>query len=148
MIGSDDDDDILQPQDININKKFWEELIAYFLLTPHGLHRKRLLQQFFLAPGTSLKTCHPRTIRGNTQTHRHTRPTVLLLLRVFVTAGTCLPSRCLATIGGYTYRHRLMDSGAMICMANLINIGSGIQKLMGAGCSLAYRQQGDRISLL
>jgi hypothetical protein len=37
-----------------------------------------------------------------------TSPTVLLLLRVFVAAVTFLPIRCLATIGGYTYRHRLM----------------------------------------
>jgi hypothetical protein len=29
------------------------------------------------------------------------RPTILLLLRVFVTAVTFLPSRCLATIGGF-----------------------------------------------
>jgi hypothetical protein len=35
----------------------------------------------------------------DTQTHRHARPASLLLLRVFVAAGTCLSSRCLATIG-------------------------------------------------
>jgi hypothetical protein len=29
------------------NKKFWEELIAYFPLTRHGPHRKRRVQQFF-----------------------------------------------------------------------------------------------------
>jgi hypothetical protein len=28
------------------NKKFWEELIAYFLLIRHGSHRKRRFQQF------------------------------------------------------------------------------------------------------
>jgi hypothetical protein len=33
------------------------------------------------------------------------RPTIILLLRVFVTAGTCLPSRYLATAEGYTYRY-------------------------------------------
>jgi hypothetical protein len=37
-----------------INKKFWEEPIAYFPLLQHGLHRKRRLQQFFVATGTSL----------------------------------------------------------------------------------------------
>jgi hypothetical protein len=31
----------------DINKKFWEELIAYFPLIRHGLHRKRRIQQFF-----------------------------------------------------------------------------------------------------
>jgi hypothetical protein len=29
-----------------LNKKFWEELIAYFPLIRHGPHRKRPLQQF------------------------------------------------------------------------------------------------------
>jgi hypothetical protein len=30
------------------------------------------------------------------QTHRYTPPTILLVLRAFLAAGTCLPSRCLA----------------------------------------------------
>jgi hypothetical protein len=50
------------------NKKFWEELIAYSSLIRHGLHRKRLSNNF------SIVAC------------------------VFVVAGTCLQSRCLATI--------------------------------------------------
>jgi hypothetical protein len=50
------------------NKKFWEELIAYFPLKRHGQHKKRRLQQFLVA------------------------------------AGTCLPSRCLLKIEGYTHR--------------------------------------------
>jgi hypothetical protein len=69
-----------------------------------------------------------------------TRPTILLLLSVFVGAGTCLPSRCLATKGGYTYRHTEwwegftkyavdMGSDAMIYIPSFIKIGSGIQKL-------------------
>jgi hypothetical protein len=37
-----------------LQKKFCEELIAYFTLVRHGLHRKRRLQQLFLAAGTSL----------------------------------------------------------------------------------------------
>jgi hypothetical protein len=57
------------------NKKFSEELMAYF---PFDTTR------------ATLKT---------------TRPTILLFLRVFVTAETFLPSRCLATIEGYTCRH-------------------------------------------
>jgi hypothetical protein len=36
----------------------------------------------------------------------------------------------------------------MICIPNLINIGSGIEKLMWGGGSLAYRQHGELISLL
>jgi hypothetical protein len=30
-----------------LSKKFWEELIVYFLLIWHGPHRKRSLKQFF-----------------------------------------------------------------------------------------------------
>jgi hypothetical protein len=42
-------------------------------------------------------------------TLKMTRPAILLLLRVFVATGTCLPSRCLATIGRIHIRtHRLM----------------------------------------
>jgi hypothetical protein len=40
-----------------------------------------------------------------------------------------------------------MDSDAMICMPNLIKIGSGIQKLI-RGDSQTHSQHGDRISLL
>jgi hypothetical protein len=38
-----------------------------------------------------------------------------------------------------------MGSGAVIYVPSFINIGSGIQKLMGGGI---HRQHGDRISLL
>jgi hypothetical protein len=75
------------------NRKYWEELIAYFPLTRNGPHRKRRLKQFFVAAGTSLPNPYLATIRG---IHRPTRPTILLLLSVFIAAGTCLPSRCLA----------------------------------------------------
>jgi hypothetical protein len=51
-------------------------------------------------------------------------------------AGTCSPSRCLATIGGNIHGWEgfmkcavQMDSGAMIYMPSLIKIGSGTQKL-------------------
>jgi hypothetical protein len=46
------------------SKKFWEELIAYFPLIRHGPHRKRRLQQFFVAAGTSLPSCYLATIDG------------------------------------------------------------------------------------
>jgi hypothetical protein len=56
---------------------------------------------------------------------------------VLMPAVTFLPSRCLATIEGYTYRHTdqwerfmkyagVMESCAMICVPDLIKIGSGI----------------------
>jgi hypothetical protein len=61
---------------------------------------------------------------------------------VFVTAVKFLPSRCLATIRGHTYRHTdwwegyfnyavVKGSRAMIYVPSFINIGSGIQKLKG-----------------
>jgi hypothetical protein len=49
------------------NKKFWEELIAYFPLTRHGPQRKRSLQNVFIASGTSLLSCYLATIRGYTK---------------------------------------------------------------------------------
>jgi hypothetical protein len=79
---------------------------------------------------------------------------------VFVTAVTCLTSHCLATIGGYTYRHTdwregfikyavEMGSGAAICMPSFIKIGSAVQKLIGGYIhSQTRRQHGDLISLL
>jgi hypothetical protein len=65
---------------IHNNKKFWEELIAYFPLIRHGPHRKQRVH-----------------------------PAVLLLLHVFIAAGKSLSSRCLATIGGIQIQaHTLM----------------------------------------
>jgi hypothetical protein len=90
----------LHKLNLKISKKFWEELIAYFPFIRHGSNRKRLLHQFFITTGRSLPSCYIASIRGYTDTHRHTRPTVLLLLHEFVAAGKCLPSRCLATKGG------------------------------------------------
>jgi hypothetical protein len=75
---------------------------------------------------------------------------------VFVTAVTFLPSRCLATIGGFLLSRSLatiwdthtdtqtagrnfftsaveMGSGAVIYVPRFIKFGSGIQKLMGGG---------------
>jgi hypothetical protein len=69
------------------NTKFWEEIIADFPSIWHGPHRKQPLQQFFIATGTSVPSCYLATIGGYTD--QHTRPTILLLLRVFVAVGTC-----------------------------------------------------------
>jgi hypothetical protein len=60
---------------------------------------------------------------------------------VFIAAVTFLPSRCLATIRGYTNRHTEywegfmnhdveMGSGAMIYIPSFLKIGSGIKKLI------------------
>jgi hypothetical protein len=68
-------DHILTSED-TINKKFWDELLAYFPLTRHGWLKKRRVQKLFYC-------CLCIRCRGNV-----------------------LPSRCLATIVGYTYIHK------------------------------------------
>jgi hypothetical protein len=147
-----------------MNKKFWEELIPCIPLIQYGEHRKRL-QQFFL---TELLPSNYKRIHR--QTHRHTRPTILILLRVLVAAGTCLSTRCLVIKGRIYFTEPLprndrrnthtdtewwegflkytaeMGSGVMIYIPSFIKIGPGIQKLL---CGIhGHRQHGDRISLL
>jgi hypothetical protein len=46
------------------NKKFLEEEVAYFPVVRYGPHRKRRLQQFFVAAGTSLPSRCLATVRG------------------------------------------------------------------------------------
>jgi hypothetical protein len=85
---------------IRYNRKFWEELIVYFLLIQHGPHRELCIQQFFIAVGMSLPSCYLAVIGGYTDRPTETYPTIFLLLCVFVTVGTCLASHCLAVKGG------------------------------------------------
>jgi hypothetical protein len=96
---------------VNVKKKFWEELIAYFPW--YG-------------------TDHIENDSSNNSS----------IACVFATAVTFLPSRCLATKRGYTYRHTdwwegffnyviEVGSGAVIHVPSFIKIGSGIQKLIG-----------------
>jgi hypothetical protein len=85
--------------------------------------------------------------------------TFLVLLHVFITMVTYLPSHCLASIGrihmhahtdwwqGLKQHTVQMGSGAMIYMQSFRKIGSDIQKLSG-GDTLIYWQQGDPIILL
>jgi hypothetical protein len=112
------------------NEKFWEELVAYFHWYAAGHIENDASNNF------SIVAC------------------------VFVTAVTSLPSRCLATIGGYTYRHTdrwegfsisavEMGSGAVLYVPSFIKIGWGIQKLIvGDTQTHTHRQQRDLISLL
>jgi hypothetical protein len=62
---------VMAMQDVfcKIDKKFWEELIAYYLLIQRGPRRKDV------SNNSSIAAC------------------------AFVATGTCLPSRCLAKIG-------------------------------------------------
>jgi hypothetical protein len=91
----------------NENKKFWEELIAYFP---------------FIRPGP----------------HRRTRPTVLLLLSVLVVAVTCLPSRYIATVGGYGGRF------ASTCCPPEPSDGCGKYP---NGCSALFSWRGANLAL-
>jgi hypothetical protein len=75
------------------NKKFWEELIAYFPSIKHGPHRKRLPPTILRCHGNVLIEVLPSNDR---EVHRHTSPITFVLSRVFVAAWMCLPSRCLA----------------------------------------------------
>jgi hypothetical protein len=90
------------------NKKFREELIAYFPLIRHGPHRKRHLQQFLVAAGTCLSSRCLATIGGYTDRLtgspliRHGPHRKWHLQQFVVAAGTCLPSHCLASMGGYS----------------------------------------------
>jgi hypothetical protein len=58
------------------NKKFREELIAYFLLIGYEPHRKRRLQNFFGAAGKFYPSFYLVTIEGYTE-----RPTDSPLIR-------------------------------------------------------------------
>jgi hypothetical protein len=49
---------------ITNDKKFLEEIIAYFRLIRHGPHRKRLLRKFFVAAGMFLPNRCLVTKRG------------------------------------------------------------------------------------
>jgi hypothetical protein len=55
----------------NFKTKFWEELIAYFLLIQHGLYREQCIQHFFVAMGSLL--CCYLAMMGDIQTHKSTQ---------------------------------------------------------------------------
>jgi hypothetical protein len=92
-------------------QKFWEELIAYF-------------------PWYDMDCIENDPLNDSS-----------IVAYVLVAAVTFLLSRCLATIGRYTYRHidwwegfmkyvDEIDSGAILYMPSFIKIGSGVQKFI------------------
>lgn len=99
----------------NNNKKFWEELIAYFSLIEHEPHRKRCFPQF------SLPTCLPNRCVATSGLNRYGHTSFIenktshgsVVAYVFIIAGTCIPSRCLATMGS-AYRHRQFCSSSTL----------------------------------
>jgi hypothetical protein len=114
------------------NKKFWEELIAYFPFVLHGPHIERRLQQFFFAAGTSLPSCYLSAIGWYTDTRGQQffsccvyslpREHAYLGLVEQWKEGYILPSLCLATTGGIHIRtHRLMGRFYEVC----VEMGSG-----------------------
>jgi hypothetical protein len=112
--------------------------LAYFVLKQEVLGRTNRLLSF-----DTTRTAQKRM-----------RPTIFLLLSVFVAAGTCLPRRCLSILWGlHMQTHRLMGgiyevrcSDGLYChdIPHFIKIGSSVQKLIGG----IPRQHGDCISLL
>jgi hypothetical protein len=123
---------IKRTENVRINKKFWEELIAYLPLIWHWPNRKRCLQQFFIAMRTCLMS---RCLAMKGGIH-FTKP---------------LPSndrRYTHTDWWEGFMKYIieMGSGAIIYIPSFIKIGSGIQKLIGGGG--IHRQHGDCLSLL
>jgi hypothetical protein len=60
-------------EDRKKNKKFWDELLAYFPSIRHGPQRKRRLQQSFVAGGPCLPSCYLPTIGRYTEKHTDRR---------------------------------------------------------------------------
>jgi hypothetical protein len=72
----------------------------------YGWHRKQCIQQFVIATGTSLPSCHLAMMEILRQAYKYSHPTNLLFL-VFVAMGMCLLgcflARCVQKlIGGYS----------------------------------------------
>jgi hypothetical protein len=87
---SKDYDKFWQYEYYNYGKKFWEELVAYFLLI-QGPYRKDVSSNSSL-PRESV-------VRGYTNRPADPRDqTIILFLRIFVAAGTFLTSLCPAII--------------------------------------------------
>jgi hypothetical protein len=81
--------------------------IAYTRLIRHGPHRKRRVQRFSIAAGTSLPRRCLATTDGSTDTPTGSPPihgphTKRRVQRFSIAVGTTLPWRCLATTDGYT----------------------------------------------
>jgi hypothetical protein len=95
----------------NMDKRFWKKLITYFPLSQRGPYKNKASTNYFIVEN------------------------------VYVAAIKFLPSCCLATTEGQTYRHTdllegcmkypiEMDSSVMMCVPSFIKIDSGIQKLI------------------
>jgi hypothetical protein len=95
--------------------------MAYFPLIQHGTAQKTMPPTILRCRTNVFTELLPSNNKGiHRKTHTLTRPTIILLLRVFAAAGTCLPSCCLAmkreetllslflaTIGGiHVHTHR------------------------------------------
>jgi hypothetical protein len=68
---------------------------------------KTTSQHFFVAAGTSLPSCYLAAIEGDTDKQTHAPNDSTIVERVFVAAGTCLQSRCLA-MKERIHRHTLI----------------------------------------
>jgi hypothetical protein len=137
----------------DITKTSCEVLVAYFPLIRHEPHRKRRLQQFFVAAGMSLPSSFLATIERyiDPQTHVSSNSSTVTCIRCLGTAFAeplpsnerrdTLPGLCLVTIGRIHIHTGWWEwfmkyaaekgSGAMIHILSPIKIGSSILKLKG-----------------
>jgi cytochrome c oxidase assembly factor CtaG len=101
------------------NKKFWEELIAYFPLIRHGQHRKRCVQKFYCCVCIRCRGnvyTEPLPTNYREYTHKHT-DWLEVLMKYTVEMGSCV----------------------MLYVRSFIKIGSAIRKFMSKGDSHIQR---------
>lgn len=118
----------------------WEEVIAYFPLIQYGPHRKRCLQQFFVAVGTSLTSCYLATVGRDRLIHtrEYNNSSILACIRCRRNVFTQpLPSNERKDIQihrliGWIHEERRWDV--------IIKIDSGFQMLTGKD-SQAYSME-------
>jgi hypothetical protein len=137
------------PNACTTEQESWEELAVYFHVIRHGPHRKRRLQEFFIAAGTHLPRCYLATIR-DTYTDPQTRVSHNSFIVAYIRCRWNVFTESLPNDGRrntQTDRHTHihwwegimqyaieMVSGAMIYILSFIKICWGIQNLMeGAG---------------
>jgi hypothetical protein len=95
--------------------ELWQEIRgrtnSLLLLIRHEPHRKRLLQQFFITAGTSLRSYYLETIKGYTghpQTRASNNSSVVAC--VFVASRSCLLSRWLAMNWDIQFPEQLLSN--------------------------------------
>jgi hypothetical protein len=126
------------------NKKFWEELIACSPLIRHVPHRKRRIQQFFVAAKYLYRVVTEQQIHwlSSDKNGPHRKSCVQQTVTCIRCRGKVFTELLPSNDRRDTQTHRLigfmtyagkMDSGAMIHIPDFIKIGSDIQNITGGG---------------